>query len=381
LLSWLLERGCSVLFVDEQDPAVEGNVQYVPYPRVRDRERWLYQLFGWNRSFRLENWALGVRLRRLSQRFRPDVVHVHWVDQRAYQCFAAGLRPLVLSVWGTDVNHLFQADADPRHRRCVGEALAGADCILADAPDMKDKCPALAGCKVRVEILPYGIDTRRFTPGRAQASEAWRRKLEIPEGAKVLLSMRGFDRRYGHHLILDAFHRALGRCQAPCVLVFKTFKQGMGDYPAAYEAEVRTRAEAPRVAHLVRWVGDVPYAQIPEVYAFADAVINYPEMDAFPVTFLEAAASETPVITSALSSYRGTFAERCFRLVEPGRLDQLAEAIAAFVNEPAVARAAALAEARRQVERDYDEAVLAERLLHLYKGLCTARQAYGPVRA
>jgi glycosyltransferase involved in cell wall biosynthesis len=371
--TWLLKRGCTVLFADARDPEVGGG-QYVPYPQAGWRR--LYRLAGWKRSFRLENWEVSLRLRRLCRRFRPDVVHVHWVDRRAYQCFRAGLRPLVLSVWGSDVNGLFEADADARDRRCVGEVLAGADQILADAPDMPGKCSALAGREVRVDLLPYGIETRRFAPGRAGDARAWRQRLGVPDGAKVLLSMRGFDRRYGHHLILEAFSQAQRLCRTPAVLVFKTFNQGIGGYDRGYESEVRARAEALGVGPLVRWMGDLPYDRLPEVYAFADAVVNYPAMDGFPVTFLEAAASGTPVISAALPGYRGTFAERCFTMVEPGHIDRLAEAIAAFVNEPAGARAAAVAEARAAVQRDFDEAVVADRLLGLYKSLCGLQTAW-----
>jgi glycosyltransferase involved in cell wall biosynthesis len=367
-LSWLLERGCSVLFVDAQNPEGKGDVRHAPYPHVPEQK--IYNLLGWKRSFRLKNWAVGMRLRRLCRRFRPDVVHVHWVDHRAYQCLFAGLRPLVLSVWGSDVNHLFRPNADPRYRRCIGEALAGADRVLADTPEMEEKCSALAGRAVRVELLPYGIDTRRFAPRDPEAARAWRRKLDVPDGAKVLLSMRGFEARYGHHLILEAFHQALPRCQSQCALVFKKFNQGITPHNnAMYEPQVRARIEELGLGRLVRWVDHLPYSLLPEMYAFADAIVNYPEMDAFPVTFLEAAASETPVISTGLPSYKGTFAERCFTLVEPGRIDQLADALAAFVNEPPGTRAAALAEARRTVECDFEEAVIADRLLDIYKAL------------
>lgn len=372
-LGWLLRRNCDVLFVDAVKPEASDQFRYAPYPRVREKR--LYQLLGWDRSFRLENWAVGVRLRRLARRFRPDVVHVHWVDQRAYQCFFAGLRPLVLSVWGTDVNHLFRPDADPRQRRCIGAALAGADRVTADAPDMPEKCSALAEGPVRVDLMPYGIDTRRFAPGHAAAARAWRERLGVPAGAKVLLSMRGFERRYGHHLILEAFAQALPFCRVPSVLVFKTFNRSVGAAIAAYQDELRGRAAALGVTDRVRWLDDLAYEELPGIYAAADAVLNYPEQDAFPVTFLESAASGTPVISTALPSYRGTIAERFFTLVGPCRIDLLAAAIAAFVNEPPGTRAAALAEARRVVARDFDESVLADRLVETYGQLGRLRPA------
>jgi glycosyltransferase involved in cell wall biosynthesis len=376
-LSWLLERGCSVLFLDEQDPKPEDpeHFQYVPYPQVHRAEKRLYKLLGWKWSLRMEKWATEMRLRRIRRRFRPDVVHVHWIDHRAHACFCAGLRPLILSVWGSDINNLLLPDADPQHVRSVGDALAGADQVLADAPDMQDKCSQLAGRPVKVEMLPYGIDTQKFRPGLDDAAKSWRQDLGVPEGVKVLLSMRLFFHRYGHHLILEAFAQALGRFHSQSILVFKTTNSGMSPYDTEYEAEVRTRAGDLGISHLIRFAGDVPYEQMPEIYAFADAIVNYPCRDAFPVTFLEAAASEKPVITIGLSSYRGTFAERFFRMVEPGRIDELADAMVEFVNEPASRRAESLTEARRIVEREYDETVVVDRLLRMYKRFCTPTTA------
>src|SRR5690606_8489267 len=118
--------------------------------------RWM----GWRLSHRLA----VMELRWLRWRFRADLVHVHWVDRRARVCVAAGLRPLVLTVWGSDVNLLLEEGADPVHRSEVSEALAAAGLVIADSTDMRAKCTELAGRDLPMVLLPLGVDTRHFKP-------------------------------------------------------------------------------------------------------------------------------------------------------------------------------------------------------------------------
>jgi glycosyltransferase involved in cell wall biosynthesis len=101
-------------------------------------------------------------------------------------------------------------------------------------------------------------------------------------------------------------------------------------------------------------------------------------MDTLPVTFLEAAACERPVVSALLPSYAGTFAERAFRMVPPGDVGELARALVEELEAPASARAAVLAEARRAVEREYDESIYARRLLEIYGSLAPAPAQRAP---
>jgi glycosyltransferase involved in cell wall biosynthesis len=318
-------------------------------------------------------WGTLPFLRARWQLLKPDLVHVHWVDQRAYHCARAGLRPLVLSVWGCDVNTLFLPGAHPLVRRRTSEALAAADLVIADSPDMVDKCRALAGRDVRVELLPLGIPTATFRPVDPGRAAAWRRRLRVSEASTVLLSARAIQEVYGQHLILEAFARAVPRLRREAVLVFKRFNPRRGGaLGPPYEDTLRRRTDELGIAHLVRWLPEVPYEQLPEVYAFSDAVLNFPSRDAFPVTFLEAAACERPVITSRLPSYLGTFAERYFPMVEPGDVGGLAGAIVEFVNAGGE-RWRHAAAARREVETRHGEAIAADRLIQLYREVVGGR--------
>jgi glycosyltransferase involved in cell wall biosynthesis len=369
-LRWLLERGHEVTFVDAVDPAPAPSARYRFVPRPRPKVTWLSRhLLPRRWADELVNWVVAVQLRRIWKRTRPDVVHVHWVDSRAYRCVLGGLKPLVLSVWGTDVNQLIDTNSDPHHRRMIARALAAADRVLVDAADMPEKCARVAGRPIRTETLPLGIDTSAFAPGYREQAEAWRRRLEIPSGAVVLLSIRALAARYGHRSVLEAFARAAARCARPAILVFKQYNPLETKEGTACEDDLRQQAERLGITHAVRWMPEVPYDRLPEVYAFSDIVVNYPEMDAFPVTFLEAAACERPVISIRLPAYRRTFAEDFFRMVEPGSTDALADAMVELVAEDPAARAARLARARRCVREEHDQQTTTSRLVGIYQTL------------
>ena len=365
-LNWLLERGCRVVFSGASNPFPAGREGYTflrfPYPRGG---RVFPKLLGDEIGTRLSAWTTVARLKVLWRRIRPTITHVHWVDDRAYYCVKAGLRPLVLTVWGTDINKHFLPDANLAYRHRVGEALAGADIILIDSADMHKKCAELAGQDVPTVLFSQGIKTDRFRPGYEQAALEWRRKLNISPDATVLLSIRGWSPLYRHENILEAFARALPLFKSEAVLVFKILERVYADR-ALYEKEIRSLAEKLGVAQKVRWMEEVPLHLLPEIYSFANVILNYPSMDAFPVTFLEAAACECPVISCRLPAYAGTFAEEYFYLVSPDHLSELSNAMVEFVNQDRAASRGRLPELRRMMCRDYDEGIVSGRLLDIY---------------
>jgi len=368
-LNWLLERGCRVVFSDRTDPLPEGREGYsfVPFPYPRGG-RIFPKLFGKNlgdRLFGLSARTTVIRLAALRRRIRPSVTHVHWVDDRAYYCAKAGLRPLVLTVWGSDINNHFLPDANGAARKRIGETLASADLILIDSADLHEKCIALAGRNVPTEVIIHGVNTDLFRPGYEAAAEEWRCRLSIPPAAAVLLSIRKWTSLYRHESILEAFARALPRLNSEAYLVFKIVK-GNSMHGALYEKQLRDLTVKLGLCEMVRWMDEVPFDALPAVYSFADVILSYPSMDAFPVTFFEAAACECPVISCMLPAYSGTFAEEYFQMVSPDEPSELSDAIVKFVNEKRTASRDRLPELRRIVCQHYDERIVSGKLIDLY---------------
>ena len=273
-------------------PDCTRDYRFIKTPLVRG-ERFYRKLLPKNPTEAVIEWLHRIQYRIWWRAVRPDIVHVNCVADSAYHLARAGVRPLVLTVWGTDVNQHFFQDADEAHRRRARLALRHAEAIIIDSPHMAEKCTKLAEKTVRTELLPLGIDTNLFHPGYREAALNWRKKLEIPATSRIILSIRAFQRRYGHDAALDAFARALPALGGEAILVFRRYNLNEAEN---YETHLRKRSESLGLSHRIRWMDAVPYEQLPELYALADLVVNYPLYDAFPVTFMEAAACGRPVV-------------------------------------------------------------------------------------
>jgi L-malate glycosyltransferase len=367
-LSWLLEQKVEVVLVDYDAPGPEVGDGYrcVGYPRLR-AARLLGRVAGARAASRLQQaWSVR-RLRRLAEEIRPDLVHVHFVDRRAFCAAQAGLRPLVLSVWGSDVNRLLVPGADPELSRMAAFALSWARLVIVDAPDMPEKCERLAGRALSILTLPLGVDGEAFRPGPESARNKWRSRLGIPEGAPVLVSMRAWDPLYAHDAILRAFAHARRHLPPQTVLVFKRYNPARArDVGEALTQEIGALAERLGVTPWIRFLDEVRPEELPEIYALADVVVNFPRMDAFPITFQEAAACRCLLISNRLPAYEGTFAERFFPMVASGDENGLSELMVESVLGLAEGRTRLPPEAREEILRHFDERETARRLLEAY---------------
>ncbi len=353
-LRQLLDQGLNVVFVDTVNPLNQPstNYEFIPYP------------FGrrcWYRRFGQLGDALGLGLiapwwRSVLRRVAPDVVHAHWIDCRAYYASQAGAKPLILSVWGTDVNHCFVPQANRYHCQVMRGLLKRADLTIVDAPAMRERCQELVGQPLPTELLHLGVNTQLFRPGNQEAKQRWRETLHIPAGAKVVLSIRGLTAHYRHEAILQAFSKIQGNA----VLVLKTFNQHDRDYRARLEALAVTLG----IASSIRWLPEIPHAQMPELYALADVIVNYPIEDTLPISFVEAAACECPVVSCNLPNYHGTFAEQFLTLVPENTVEALAAALRHTLFEPLN-----MAPAREFVLNELDETHYIKRLLEIYNSL------------
>ena len=369
-VNWLLDNGCQVYFVDHQNPFPSGypGFKFIQYG-LPTKCRILNKLFGPKIFSRMmaSQWIIIPQLWLLGKLLRPDIIHIHYIDDRAYHCVLAGLRPLVATVWGSDINYQFLPDADPDYRRKVGFVLRHTDLVFIDAIDMDKKCAQLAGKPVRTELVTMGVNTRIFHPGYQEEARTIRCNLNINQQSRVLLSIRGWNRHYRHDAILEAFAKVHPIFNVETYLVFKKYPSSPKS--DAYLSELLARSIELGINEWIRVMDEVDFTHMPAIYAFADIIINYPSVDAFPVTFLEAAACERPVLTGQLPSYVGTFAEKYFRMVKSDSIAELAEAMVEMVNEDPAKISNSLAEVRRLVEERYDEFISVKKVLKYYHEL------------
>jgi glycosyltransferase involved in cell wall biosynthesis len=210
-----------------------------------------------------------------------------------------------------------------------------------------------------------------FRPGLDQEAMEWRRAINIPERARVVLSPRAFRRLYGHDVIVRAFARATADGHDDTYLVFKAYDCWHRDYVD----RITALAASCGIQDRIRIVDEVAYERLPVFYGLGDLAINFPAMDAFPVTFLESLACEVPVLTKHLPAYDSLGVSPYLRFTEAPTEEALQKGINAMLSLPPSRRE--MARARAYVAANFDESVIANSLGQAYRRTLDAHSKTG----
>jgi glycosyltransferase involved in cell wall biosynthesis len=247
------------------------------------------------RMRRLGMLAAWRSVREALDRVRPDVLHVHHLTVNGFRAWSSGFHPYVVTVWGNDVL------IDPRRSRrawlLARISLRSADLVTGISRHVLEAAIAAGAKPGLCHRIHFGVDVDRFAPG-PDPSEL-RARLGLA-GKRVLFSPRIIEPIYRHEVVIEA----LAQLPGDVSLVMSGYLADPAERTVV-ERHIAERGLAARV----RIISSIPYAEMPDYYRLADAVISVPESDAGPVTLVEALAVGRPVVSSDLPPVREWLAD------------------------------------------------------------------------
>jgi teichuronic acid biosynthesis glycosyltransferase TuaC len=234
---------------------------------------------SWTPEF-LYRAALGSMRRLTGQGRAFDVIDAHYFypDGVAAAKLGRALRlPVVITGRGTDLTLIPQA-AGPRDQ--IRWAAQEASATVAVCDDLRRRLIRLGAPRDRAVVLRNGVDLELFAPVERQAA---RDAFELR--GFTLLSVGALIPRKGHALTIEAV------AQSPdCSLLIA------GDGPL--RAELEGLAVRLGVADRVRFLGEIPHGELPQLYTAADVMVLASSREGWANVLLEAMACGTPVIAS-----------------------------------------------------------------------------------
>jgi glycosyltransferase involved in cell wall biosynthesis len=285
-----------------------------PIPGVRVRSLWT------RRKRRSLNF---VELRILSMLIRPDVVHSHWAPY-GYAPLQAGLKPLVVTAWGSDV--LLPESLPPETRSEMDLALTCAQLVTCDSHEMRKVILQRTCGKGRVEVVQWGVDTQMFRPGLDVAE--LRRELSLGSGP-VVFYPRQLDPVYNPDTALQAIPGVL-EAFPDARFIFKHYIQ-----EPERVAEIKQLAARLGIADEVRFLDSVPYETMAKLYALADVMVSVPSSDGTPMSLLESMAAGAVPLVSDLPSLREWIADGVNGRMVPARnVEALTQALIELLGDP-----------------------------------------------
>ncbi|MDD2239233.1 MAG: glycosyltransferase family 4 protein [Kiritimatiellae bacterium] len=209
-----------------------------------------------------------------------------------------------------------------------------------------------------VENIPNAVDADRFRP---QASN-FRQQYGIGRDDFVALYVARFQAFKNHAMLLKAFAR---------------FTQ---DHPGSWlmlagsgPLQERTQQQAIelKIADRVLFLGELPFSELPAVYAAADVKVISSDYESFCFAAIEAMATGLPVLTTDCAWVPRLVADGAGIVVPVGDPTALAAGLKKLAENPAL-RQRMGATGRQQVLERHTWPASAEKLMGLYQRLCKA---------
>jgi glycosyltransferase involved in cell wall biosynthesis len=270
----------------------------------------------------LRGLRMSAELGRLAEELEPDLVHAHYLPEYGWMAAREGLEPLICSAWGSDV-----LAGGWLARRRSRPALDAAALVLADSIHLARETRVLAARDLRVEVVRWGLDLERFSPGDPPTA---REALGLPVEGPLVAGVRGLRPIYNPELLLEAF--ALMRATRPGARLL--LKHPLIETPSNVQAAIERRG----LGDAVTVLGSVPPEQLPDVYRAADVVVSIPSSDSSPRSVWEALACGRPVVVSDLPWARDELAPDEQALLAPLDAEAVAGAIGRVLDDGELAR-------------------------------------------
>jgi glycosyltransferase involved in cell wall biosynthesis len=260
---------------------------------------------------------LGFSIRRIVRSWSPDVLNPHFVTTNGVLARIAGVHPIVLTAWGSDV-----IPADGEHIGSVTNtlnrwAIAGSDRVTAASRYLSDWIMR-ASPEAVVDIVPFGVDTTLFRPHSDEDRTNERLTIGI---------VKSLEPRYGIDVAIRAMAIVVRSVPDAHLIIAGTGTE---------EADLRSLVTNLGLETHVTFVGRVPHDDVPDLMATFDVLVNPTVVpESFGVVILEASAMEIPIVATDV----GGVPDVCVRdetgiLVPPRDPNVLADAIVLLASDP-----------------------------------------------
>ena len=333
----LVARGHDVMLVYQNAPN-DTSVEFDP--RVRTH---MLRYGGYKSYF------LNIpEVRRIYKDFSPDVVNVHYMSGYGMMAELAGLRPLVLNCYGSDI---FVAPKNNRITYClIKKILKSADAVAATSKAMAAEAERIMGNPIKkVTVTPFGVDVNHFKKNENRSYS------ERP----IIGIIKYLKPEYNIPLLIKAFAIAKEKS------LVKPLLHIYGSGPL--KDEFVSLCKQLNIYDDVIFFETIPNQEVPKALNTMDIFVNSSFVESFGVNIVEAMACELPVVATPCPGPKEVIDNGITGIVlKDWDENELAEELIKLVDNPTLLLQYGKA-GREKVLREYDWSQNVETLINVYK--------------
>jgi glycosyltransferase involved in cell wall biosynthesis len=236
-----------------------------------------------------------IAIRRMIKKYNPDVIHAHWIIPQGINAVLVKKLTgwhgrIVCTTHGGDIFGLRFLDWLKKWviSNCSAVTVVS-ESIKLRLKDFKLETP--------IELIPMGVDTSKFNI--SQKDDTLRFKYDI--NGPFLLFVGRLSEKKGVEYLIRAMPEILKHLPSTKLLI-----AGHGELSQSLEILVNEKLG---ISENVIFAGGIPNSELPKYYATADIFVGPSiiarggDREGFPVSFMEAMASKTPLVISDLEIF------------------------------------------------------------------------------
>lgn len=231
-------------------------------------------------------------LKRAINEIQPNVIHAHWIIPQGFVTSLLPRKykvPFVVTTHGGDIFGL-QGKVPTAMKR---HTLRNAKRITVVSNAIKDEILKKIDNKLKIEVIPMGVDSKLFSPKKKDNSI----KIKYKIGGPFLLFVGRLAEKKGVKYLIDAMPEVVNNFPKAKLMII-----GTGDL----EKELKDQAKKLKIEKNIIFTGAIQNKDLPKYYATADIFVGPSviakggDREGLPVTLMEAMASGCVVIASDL---------------------------------------------------------------------------------
>lgn len=259
-------------------------------------------------------------VRRLTEKISPDIIHGEDLVFAGIWAYLSGIRPLVVTPWGSDVMNYQKFVKFERY--LIKKTLENANLVTISSSALKDKVYQIAEPK-RVEMVHFGVNLQLF---KKDTAGNLRERFNLAK-SHIIYCPRSIAPIYNTDILIEAFAK-IARKNLKLLLTVQN-----ADEP--YLIEIEKKIIKLNLLDQVQFLPSLRFEEIPKLYNLADIIVTLTSSDGCSVSFLEAMALKKKIVATDLPYLKDWFKGRNLWLVPIRDAQATAKAFETALKFPA----------------------------------------------
>jgi glycosyltransferase involved in cell wall biosynthesis len=286
-------------------------------------------------------------IKKMIKKYKPDILHAHYLSSYGLLGALSGFHPFILSVWGSDIFNF--PNISILHNKLSKYILSRTDRILSTSHIMASEISKYT--RKPITVTPFGIDTDVFKPAIQQKEPG-----EIRIGI-----IKSLEEKYGIEYLLKAFKIVLSKTQTAKLSL--TIVGG-----GLLKEKLISLAKELDIFEYTKFIGKIPSDEVIYYHNMLDIAVfpSIEDSESFGVAVIEASACEKPVIASRVGGFPEVIDHNVTGLLVPPKNEvALASAIESLLNDEQLRNQFGIA-GRKMVKKKYNLKDNLEQMITIY---------------